>query len=141
VAPHGLTSLDEGAPAVSAHSSEQRGAEPVRGGDAVSLLTCFRAAAIDSRLHAERVDAQGGKRPFQADLDRLPSGVFVTLPGQEEQAWLLWGDWLLAWSPGGYGERRTRPLGVQVAVLTPGSTVEVIRAGYVPGLDSSAGLS
>ena len=36
------------------------------------------------------------------------------------------------WSPGGYGERRRRPRGEVVTILTPGSTVRAICSGYVP---------
>ena len=75
------------------------------------------------------------KRSYLADLDELPNGVFVTW---EENACLLWDDSLLLWSPGGYRERRPRPKGEQVAVLTPRSTVAVIRAGYVPEVHPSA---
>jgi hypothetical protein len=62
----------------------------------------------------------------------LPSGVFVTLPGRDSEAYLIWDGELLAWSPGGYGERLARPQGEVVTVLTPESTVGAIRAGYVP---------
>jgi hypothetical protein len=98
------------------------------------------AAALDDRLHAERVARDGSKILFPATLDELPDGVFVKREEGGGDAWLLWGGWLLAWSPGGYRERRRRPRGEQVAVLTPRSTVEAIRAGYVPGVHASAGL-
>ena len=73
-----------------------------------------------------------------AALDELPDGVFVTVAAWGEQAYLVWGDRLLAWSPGGYGERRRRPKGEEVKVLTPPSTVKAIRAGYVPQIHPSA---
>jgi hypothetical protein len=59
-----------------------------------------RSAAdeIDNRLHAERVTADRSKRIFMAPLDELPDGVFVTFGFQ--QAYLVWRDSLLAWSPG-----------------------------------------
>ena len=78
------------------------------------------------------------KRSFMASLDELPDGVFVTVAAWGEQAYLVWGDYLLAWSPGGYGERRRRPKGEEVRVLTPKSTVKAIRAGYVPEIHPSA---
>jgi hypothetical protein len=90
------------------------------------------AAAIDARLHAERVGPGGTKRTAPADLDDLPDGVFLRLAGTADQAWLLWGGRLLAWSPGGYRERRPRPAGVRATLLTPPSTVAALRAGYVP---------
>jgi hypothetical protein len=98
------------------------------------------AGAIDERLHAERMNPDGSKRTFTARLGDLPDGVFVRLEGGRDQAWLVWGGALLAWSAGGYGERRQRRQGEQVKVLTPRSTVAALRAGYVPDVhDSSAG--
>ncbi len=93
---------------------------------------------IDNRLHAERVAADRTKCSFPRKLDELPDGVFVVLEAWGEQAYLLWRDRLLAWSPGGYQERRPRPMGGAARVLTPPSTVAAIRAGYVPEVHASA---
>ena len=71
-------------------------------------------------------------------LDGLPDGVFVAVPAWGERAYLVLGDYLLAWSPGGYRERRRRPKDEEVRVLTPPSTVKTIRAGYVPEVHLSA---
>ena len=68
-------------------------------------------------------------------MDELPNGIFVKW---ETRDCLLWDDSLLLWSPGGYQERRPRPKGEQVAVLTPRSTVAAICAGYVPVIHPSA---
>jgi hypothetical protein len=96
------------------------------------------AEEIDRRLHAERVAADCSKRTFTAALDGLPDGVFVTLGPGAGQAYLVWGDRLLLWSPGGYGKGRPRPKGERVRALTPPSTVAAIRAGYVPEIHASA---
>ena len=64
------------------------------------------ATVIDDCLHAERIASDRSKRTFTAALDDLPDGVFVAVPARGEQAYLVWSDHLLAWSPGGYGERR-----------------------------------
>ncbi len=96
------------------------------------------AAQIDNRLHAERIAPDRSKRSFPAALAGLPDGVFVTVAAWGEQAYLVWGDHLLAWSPGGYRERRPRPKGKGVRVLTPKSTVAAIRAGYMPEVHTSA---
>ena len=72
------------------------------------------AKEIDDRLHAERVAPDRSKRSFEAALDELPDGVFVTVPAWGEEAYLVRGDDLLAWSPGGYRERRRRPKGEEV---------------------------
>ncbi|HTU93158.1 MAG TPA: hypothetical protein VMF69_23970 [Gemmataceae bacterium] len=99
------------------------------------------AAMIDDRLHADRIAPDRGKRFFTTALDGLPDGVFVNVEAWGEQAYLIWGDSLLAWSPAGYGERRQRPAREEVRVWTPKSTVETIRAGYVPEVHASAGVS
>lgn len=96
------------------------------------------AQEIDDRLHAERVAPDRSKHTFEAALDGLPDGVFVAVPAWGEEAYLVRGDELLAWSPGGYRERRRRPKGEEVRVLTPPSMVKAIRAGYVPDLHPSA---
>lgn len=93
------------------------------------------AGEIDDQLHAERVGPDRSKRTFLAVLDTLPDGVFVRL---EEDAFLVLDDALLRWSPAGYTDRRPRPTGVEVSVLTPPSTVAAIRAGYAPEVHASA---
>jgi hypothetical protein len=95
------------------------------------------ADEMDLQLHIERVAADRSKRSFVAALDELPDGVFVTLEG--EQAYLVWHDRLLGWTPGGYEDHRPRPKGATARVLTPPSTVDVIRAGYVPQVHASSG--
>ncbi len=99
------------------------------------------AVEIDDRLHAGRVGAGGEQVRFEADLDDLPDGVFVTLEGGDETAYLVWRGELLAWSLSGYRERRSRPTGARVSVLTPAPTVAAIRDGYVPGVHPSAGAT
>jgi hypothetical protein len=64
--------------------------------------------------------------------------VIVAVAAWGERAYLVRGESLLAWSPGGYGEQRQRPRGEAVRVLTPKSTVATIRAGYVPEIHPSA---
>ena len=59
------------------------------------------AQEIDDRLHAERVAPDRSGRSFVAALDGLPDGVFVAVPASGEQAYLVWGNYLLAWSPAG----------------------------------------
>jgi hypothetical protein len=98
------------------------------------------AGSIDDRLHSERAGPGRSKRTHRANLDDLPDGVFVTREGRDEVAHLILGDRLLAWSPAGYRERRPRPRGEWTSVLTPASTVAVLRAGYVPEFHPSAFL-
>jgi len=96
------------------------------------------ADVIDRRLHAERVGPDRSKRCFTAGLGDLPDGVFVRHPAWGDAAHLVRGDWLLPWSAGGYTGRLARPADLEVAVLTPESTVGVIRAGYAPDVHPSA---
>jgi hypothetical protein len=91
------------------------------------------ADEMDRQLHAERLGPHRVKQTFVAELKELPSGVFIQHDaGGGEKPYLVWDDDLLAWSPGGYRQRLARPRNAEVVVLTPSSTVEVIRAGYVP---------
>jgi hypothetical protein len=96
------------------------------------------AGEMDERLHAERVNADRSKRSHPAPLADLPSGAFVTVPSEGQDAWLVLCGKLLKWSPAGYGERRPRPAQLDVALLTPPSTVAAIRAGYLPAIHASA---
>jgi hypothetical protein len=97
------------------------------------------ADTMDAKLHAERLTPDRKKRTYSASLNELPDAVFVAVPGWGEQAYLVWGKHLLAWTPGGYQEPRQRPKNVKVRVLTPRSTVKVIRAGYRPVVHPSSG--
>ena len=96
------------------------------------------AGSIDERLHAERVALDRSKQTYRAAIDDLPDGVLVTLEQGDDRAYLLWEDQLLAWSPGGYTDRLPRPDGAVVSVLTPRSTANVIRAGYLPAVHHTA---
>lgn len=90
-----------------------------------------RAGAIDRALHQARVEPRTRRQiRFEAQLDGLPDGAFVLLPADPTPC-LVWGDRLEPWRPAGYGPPRRRPSG-RVSVLTPGPTIAVLRAGYVP---------
>ena len=96
------------------------------------------AAAIDARLHAERVDpVTRGHRLHRAVLDDLPDGAFVLRDGRPL---LVLGDALLPWSPAGYGPREPRTSGAAL-LITPPSLVEILRTAWrssVPFLHPSA---
>lgn len=96
------------------------------------------AQDIDNRLHAERVSRDCFKSTVKAALDGLPDGVLVSVPSWGEEAFLVWGDSLLAWSHSGYRERRPRPRRAEVSLLTPPSTVKAIRNGYIPEVHPTA---
>jgi hypothetical protein len=92
------------------------------------------AAAVDERLHADRLAAPRTRRTYVAAARDLPDGVYVEIAGD---AWLVWQDSVLAWSPAGYTERRARP-DRDVTVITPRCIVDVIRGGYRPAVHPSA---
>jgi hypothetical protein len=84
-----------------------------------------RADAIDARLHEERM-----QRFHDARLEDLPAGAFVLADGEP---FLVLGDSLLRWTPGGYTERRPRATG-PAPLVTPPSTVRVLQAGWESGV-------
>ena len=93
------------------------------------------APRIDRQLHAERVTRRREKVTFTAQLGELPAGTFVELDGH---AHLLQQDKLLPWNTDGYGPPLRFTRSARVQVLTPYSTVAVLRAGYMPELHPSS---
>lgn len=98
------------------------------------------ADAIDARLHSERIAPGTRARLLQgAEFAELPDGSFVL---EEGRPWLVLGQSLLRWTPGGYAERTSRPVHGQAQVITPSSFVAVLRTGWqhalVPLLHPSA---
>lgn len=84
---------------------------------------------IDEVLHRERIDRSGGKVLYEEQLADLPAGAFVVYPDKPA---LVADGRLYPWTPFGYGESMVLPAGERVKVLTPRSTVNALRAGYVP---------
>jgi hypothetical protein len=76
------------------------------------------ADAVDARLHAERL---GPRREIAVGL---PDGTFVLRDGAP---WLVRGDELLRWTPGGYADRIARE---SAPVITPPTLLAVLRAGW-----------
>ena len=93
------------------------------------------ADEMDTELHRTRFDRHKGKITYQASLDSLPDGCFVQI---ECSSYLVWGDALLLWSPASYLEKRHRPNGLTVTVLTPEPVVRCIRQGYRPEIHQSS---
>lgn len=95
-----------------------------------------RAAAMDARLHAERVHGRSRSqlvRPARAG--DLPDGVFVRHDGV---VGLLRGRALLPWSFSGYGAPVDLAPACPVELLTPPASLAVLAAGYCPILHPSA---
>ena len=86
-------------------------------------------AAIDDRLHAERLTGDGTQRHHDAALDDLPDGAFVL---RGDAPWLVRGDELLRWSPAGYTDAAPRPAGTRAVLITPPSLVAVLDRGWRP---------
>jgi hypothetical protein len=88
------------------------------------------ADAIDAQLHDERVDpVTRGQRHHEAPLDELPDGAFLLHDGAP---WLVLDAQLLRWTPAGYVERVSRPARQRVALITPPSLIDVMRADRQP---------
>jgi hypothetical protein len=98
----------------------------VRGNPTYSFTETTSIEEIDAVLHGERLAPEGS---FTARIGELPDGVFVLY---EDKPHLVAGGSLLPWSPFGYGEAVTLSPGIVLPVLTPGSTVNAFRMGYVP---------
>jgi hypothetical protein len=100
-----------------------------------------RAAAMDARLHLERVEPRTRRqRTTVAGLDALPAGAMIRYDGRPA---LVLDDEagrknVLTWSWEGYATPE-RPAGLrEVAVLTPPANLLVLQAGFVPILHPTA---
>jgi hypothetical protein len=93
------------------------------------------AKEINRQLHGERiVRGTHRRRTHASPWSGLPDGTFVLLDGPA----VVIGDHLTAWTTAGYQGRRPRPTAGDATVLTPPSTVAVLRAGYPVQIDDSA---
>lgn len=99
------------------------------------------ADRMDTALHRARIDRQRRKVTYTAALESLPNGCLVSIAAPlagrsncvtEESAYLVWNDALFLWTPDGYVEKRRRPTGLNVTVLTPEPVVHCFRHGYEP---------
>jgi len=105
---------------------------------------CLDATTLDRTLHAARIEPGTRKqRRFEARLDDLPDGTMLTFKNDTvieptEDVWLILGQHLLRWRPGGYDHIQTRPPDLMVHVLTPRPTVLALQQGYQPDYHPSA---
>jgi hypothetical protein len=94
------------------------------------------ARQMNAVLHSERiVPGTHRRRLHELPWASLPDGTFVLEDGQ---AALVLGDALVPWTTEGYGARRSRPTAGTATVITPPSTVAVLRAGYPVQIDPAA---
>jgi hypothetical protein len=99
----------------------------------------FRPSAdqMDEILQRERRH-RGRKVTYETPVGSLPDGTFITRKASRK-AQLLHNDRLYTWTPGGYTHiDKVPPASEVVAVLTPKSTVAILRAGYIPLLHDSS---
>ncbi|MER9003004.1 MULTISPECIES: hypothetical protein [unclassified Mesorhizobium] len=97
-----------------------------------------RAPMVDKRLHKERL-ASGGKPPdvTMGELAELPDGAMIADGGS---AYALRGGNALPWSFAGYGDAAAFDslAGRSLRLLTPATTVSVLRHGFEPVWHRSA---
>jgi len=86
------------------------------------------AGAMDEVLHGERLNGKS-KRTHRGAIDTLPDGAMIVLDGE---AFAVRGKHLLRWTPSGYADKRARPHGLSVDVLTPPAILTVLERGYAP---------
>lgn len=115
---------------------EFRAAWAVGGRGRGSAPGFLKAEAIDRVLHAERLDAGGGKRTYAAVVSSLPDGTIVEHAGIPH---LVRDGTLSPWSLTGYGPAADVAPETEVAVLTPRSIVLAIQEGFLPQVHERAG--
>jgi hypothetical protein len=91
------------------------------------------AKNMDTQLHLERTDRAEHRVPWAS----LPDGVFV---GIDRGPAVVVGHHLAVWDhrDNNYRDNLPRPANGTAMVLTPPSTVEILRAGYPVQIDDSA---
>ena len=95
------------------------------------------ATEMDRVLHRERLHPGTHRRRLhELPWPSLPPGVFAVV---DDRPVLVRDGALVPWTHAGYGEPRARPRQGSATVLTPPSTVAVLRTGYRPQVDARAG--
>ena len=94
------------------------------------------ATEMNRQLHGERiVRGTHTRRCHEMPWTKLPTGTFVLIEGNPA---LIVDDSLVLWTKTGYQGKRPRPKGGSATVITPPSTVTVLRAGYPVQIDAGA---
>lgn len=95
------------------------------------------AREMNQQLHAERIVRGTHRRRFHPiPWNELPDGTFALTADGEPQ--LVHGRELVPWTRTGYGPRHPRPRRGTATVITPPSSVAVLRAGYQVQIDEAA---
>jgi hypothetical protein len=94
------------------------------------------AKDMNRQLHSERiVRGTHHRRLHPMGWADLPDGTFVML---DQTPAVVLGEHVTEWTPAGYGARRKRPRDGEASVITPPSTVAVLRGGYPVQIDPVA---
>lgn len=104
----------------------------LRGNPQYGFADDVKIDAIDRVLHGERISPGGKKVVFESKFGDLPDGAMIILPDLPDSAGLVWKGRALPWSWQGYGSPIALASCDSVQVLTPRSTVNALRAGFVP---------
>ena len=97
----------------------------------LGLTGAAGADDLNRRLHGERLGRDvAGRRLHVRRCEELPDGTFVLVDGE---AYVVSGESLLRWTPGGYAARVRRPRG-RVDVVTPPTSVRVLASGWKASL-------
>lgn len=93
------------------------------------------AKEMNRQLHSERIiRGTHRRRLHRLPWNHLPDGTFVRT--DDAQAVIV-GDRLTEWTRAGYGAHHPRPKTGTATVITPPSTIAVLRAGYPVQLDGT----
>jgi len=91
------------------------------------------ASEMNKQLHGERiVRGTHRRRLHEVPWRELPDGSFVLVEGAMA---LVLGDELVHWTTAGYGAALSRPASGTAQVITPPSTLAVLRNGYPVQVD------
>lgn len=94
------------------------------------------APQIKRQLHQERiVKGTHRRRLHPMPWPNLPDGTFASIGAAP---YLVLGNDIVEWTAHGYSEHRPRPADGDADVITPPSSVAVLRAGYPIQIDPSA---
>ena len=94
------------------------------------------AGELNRQLHGERIVRGTHRRRLHRQPWReLPDGAFAAVDGVPT---LVLGDRVVGWTTAGYGAPAARPLRGDAEVITPPSTLAVLRAGYPVQIGFSA---
>jgi hypothetical protein len=94
------------------------------------------AKELNRQLHGERiVRGTHRRRLHRLPWAELPDGAFVLV---DTSPAVVVGDQLTVWTHEGYRNRLARPARGDASVITPPSSVAVLRAGYTAQIDASA---